>query len=559
MIHTLFSNPVLVKRPTGKRLFRSVLICVPVNTLANWKDEFDLWVNSKHNLPQLSVYFLKKNSSAYDRSRTVCRWKRDGGILILTTSTFATICNKTTKSTVSGNTHSENFEEDTRVALLSPDLVVIDEAHTALTNDKTSRFKAFSAMSTKRRIALTGTPVQNNLLEYYQMISWIRPYSFESKKIFQSKFVDPIVDGSAADSSEKAKASQRLATRELHLILDKFVHRRSSDLLAKDLPPMQQAVIVVRASRIQNKLQKKCPHGKFLEWYSAMRPVFNHPACLSNIGAGASPSLHSISSKITSDESKRDTPSPTPIESALKANGKKWWEGVYEKYSNINNISNGGKMVILMQIIMHADLLDEKVVVFSQCLKSLDFVERILNEEDWGASISSLKNLSPGKVWGAWRRNRDYLRIDGSNSASQRGDMINSFKDTDDFKVFLISTKAGGIGINLTSANRVVLLDSGFNPSIEQQAVYRCYRYGQKKPVYVHRLLTEGTEEKVSYRVSNSACKRFSKMIIFLTKFERNIYRCTSDKLQNLVLRRESSTRNTWSETSLTQSCLKLR
>jgi len=109
---------------------------------------------------------------------------------------------------------------------------------------------------------------------------------------------------------------------------------------------------------------------------------------------------------------------------------------------------------------------------------SLKYITGLLNQPKWNKGV--LASQFSTRDYGGWTRNKDYLRIDGSNSASERGSLIRSFERTDSLiKAFLISTKAGGLGINLTSANRVVLLDSGWNPSLEQQAIYRCYRYGQ--------------------------------------------------------------------------------
>ena len=96
-------------------------------------------------------------------------------------------------------------------------------------------------------------------------------------------------------------------------------------------------------------------------------------------------------------------------------------------------------------------------MVFSQCLKTLDYIETALNSLDWGREIPYIANLDPEKIWGGWKKNVDYLRIDGSTSATQRGDLINTFNKDNlcaqtiknaekNSKLFLISSKAGGIG-----------------------------------------------------------------------------------------------------------------
>jgi transcriptional regulator ATRX len=105
---------------------------------------------------------------------------------------------------------------------------------------------------------------------------------------------------------------------------------------------------------------------------------------------------------------------------------------------------------------------------------------------------------------GGWKKNVDFLRIDGQTSSNERGELLKDFSNDKKLKLFLISSVAGGIGTNLVSANRVVLMDSHFNPTIDLQAIYRCYRYGQTRNVFAYRLLTQGSmEEKVYSRAVN--------------------------------------------------------
>lgn len=182
----------------------------------------------------------------------------------------------------------------------------------------------------------------------------------------------------------------------------------------------------------------------------------------------------------------------------------KWWKSVYDKNPDFNDWRSGGKIILLLQILCHADVIGDKVVCFTQCLKTMDFIETVLNSPDWGKTVAAISTLSPGRQWGQWRKNLEYLRIDGATSASDRGELVTSFNQTNDSpeaasnlenqaKLFLISKEAGGIGINLYAANRVILFDSHWNPSVDLQAIYRCYRYGQTKAVYAYRFLTEGT------------------------------------------------------------------
>lgn len=137
-------------------------------------------------------------------------------------------------------------------------------------------------------------------------------------------------------------------------------------------------------------------------------------------------------------------------------------------------------------------------------MKTLDFLAEVVSLKDWQILLPSLKKLFPNTSFGGWIQGKDFLRIDGGTSGIERGELLKDFSDDKCLKLFLISSVAGGIGINLVAASRVVLFDSHFNPTIDLQAIFRCYRYGQDRNVFAYRLLTQGSmEEKVYSRAVN--------------------------------------------------------
>jgi hypothetical protein len=151
--------------------------------------------------------------------------------------------------------------------------------------------------------------------------------------------------------------------------------------------------------------------------------------------------------------------------------------------------------------------------------------------KDWSTYVPSIISQTPERRCGSWKKNIDFLRLDGSTKSIERGNLIDQFSSRIETKLFLISSKAGGMGINLVSANRVILFDSHFNPAIDAQAIFRSYRYGQKKPVFIYRLLTQGTlEEKVYSRSVN-------KTSLFLRAVEqKNLERIfTEAELENML------------------------
>jgi transcriptional regulator ATRX len=155
--------------------------------------------------------------------------------------------------------------------------------------------------------------------------------------------------------------------------------------------------------------------------------------------------------------------------------------------------------MVLAGLLHKAHECDDKVLVFSQRLPSLDLIEKFLHQ--WSMYPYTFEPDPKTKM--KWLPMIDYCRIDGSVDSRTRRELVTSFNDPDNYRLrlFLISTKAGGIGVNLTAANRVVIFDASWNPSDDIQAMWRVYRFGQDKPCYIYRLLAQGTmEEKIYMR-----------------------------------------------------------
>jgi transcriptional regulator ATRX len=153
------------------------------------------------------------------------------------------------------------------------------------------------------------------------------------------------------------------------------------------------------------------------------------------------------------------------------------------------NIELGSKMVLLMDILRECYLIGDKVLVFSQSLLSLDLIETFL------------QHANTDLTFGSWLHGKDYYRMDGSTAPDVRKRWCSYFnnKKNNDMRLFLISTKAGGLGLNLVAANRVIIFDASWNPAHDVQSIFRVYRFGQEKPVYIYRFLAKGTMEEKIY------------------------------------------------------------
>jgi len=444
-----------------RRIVNRVLLLVPVNTVANWNEEFTKWTEMDDlRFPRIDFHCIN-SGDAGSRQQYWDRWSRRGGVLIVSFELFARMY--------------RDDKTPTKKAPTTPDVMVIDEAHLVFSGQSTKRFSTVEKLETRIRIGLTGTPLQNNLMEYYRMASWVKPNCLGTPAEFKNAFMRPITEGMTTDAGAKKDDIYRNKSIELHELLAPFVHRRGVDLLKEHLPPMQQAVIHVRQTKFQSSLYsilKKVSkeNGKgLLETMHKNRIIGAHPSFV--LGEG------------DSDE-------------------KKDFSKIATRYSkSTTEISHSGKCELLVEIIAHSVVLGDKIVVFSQCLKSLNFIEELLQRSNWENKLPALKNLKKKYSWGPWKKGIDYLRIDGATSSSDRGNLITSFNEEqmEEKKLFLISTRAGGIGVNLVAANRVILFDSNWNPAVDLQALHRCYRFGQKKPVFVYRFLTEGAMEETIY------------------------------------------------------------
>ncbi|CAN0345044.1 unnamed protein product [Lampetra fluviatilis] len=180
------------------------------------------------------------------------------------------------------------------------------------------------------------------------------------------------------------------------------------------------------------------------------------------------------------------------------AKGTAEWFKEFVKEEEAEVMAHSGKLTLLFETLAMAEELCEKVLVFSQSLISLDLIEDFL---EMANKAKAAKKPSPYKGKGKWFRNVDYYRMDGSTSASLRKKWAEDFNDESNprGRLFLISTKAGSLGINLVAANRVIVFDASWNPSYDIQSIFRVYRFGQMRPVFVYRFLAQGTMEEKIY------------------------------------------------------------
>uniref|UniRef100_A0A8D3ADB0 Helicase ARIP4-like n=1 Tax=Scophthalmus maximus TaxID=52904 RepID=A0A8D3ADB0_SCOMX len=518
----------------------TVLAIVPVNTLQNWLSEFNTWVPK--NEPSL---MLSRNTAT--RAKVVEEWAKDGGVLLMGYEMYRLLSLK--KSVVAGRKKKSKKttgpvivdldEEDRQQELLKgieralarpgPDVVICDEGH-RIKNCHASTSQALKSIRTRRRVVLTGYPLQNNLIEYWCMVDFVRPDFLGTRQEFSNMFERPILNGQCVDSTPQDMQLMRYRSHVLHSLLEGFVQRRGHDVLKDQLPPKEEHVILVRLSPLQRALYTEFMN-RFREagntgWLS-LNPlkafcvcckIWNHPDVLheaiqkENLASDQDLDLDDLTSTGPARCPTAPSQKSKALEGANPAGGLslsqlqekanqvityEWSKDIMYDYEP-GILENSAKMVMLFHLIEESVRKGDKLLVFSQSLSTLTVIEDFLAKRPVPPSPNTSGSGRPNQNW---VRNLNYYRLDGSTTASERERLINQFNDPANTSVwvFLLSTRAGCLGVNLIGANRVVVFDASWNPCHDAQAVCRVYRYGQKKPCHIYRLVCDFTLEKKIY------------------------------------------------------------
>uniref|UniRef100_A0A8C2FEV6 DNA helicase n=1 Tax=Cyprinus carpio TaxID=7962 RepID=A0A8C2FEV6_CYPCA len=547
--------------------FSTALVVCPLNTVLNWLNEFEKWQEGLKDEESLEVTELATVKRPQERAYALQRWQEDGGVMIIGYEMYRNL-------TQGRNIKSKKLKETFQKTLVDPgpDFVICDEGH-VLKNEASAVSKAMNSIQTRRRVVLTGTPLQNNLIEYHCMVNFIKENLLGSVKEFRNRFINPIQNGQCADSTLVDVRVMKKRAHILYEMLAGCVQRRDYTALTKFLPPKHEYVLAIRLTPIQCKLYRyyldhftgvgsalESGRGragtKLFQDFQMLSRIWTHPWCLQldyiskeNKGYFDEDSMEEFiaseteesSMSLTSEDEKPkrkkkrgkgkeqssdksdsddlevikewNTSSrggnpegrnrAEPVEEVRVSNSgpgspsPDWYkEFVTEADSEI--LEHSGKMVLLFEILRMAEELEEKVLVFSQSLISLDLIEDFL---ELAGRAKEEGKLSPYKGEGKWFRNIDYYRLDGSTNAMTRKKWAEDFNDTSNVRgrLFLISTRAGSLGINLVAANRVIIFDASWNPSYDIQSIFRVYRFGQVKTVFVYRFLAQGTMEEKIY------------------------------------------------------------
>ena len=466
----------------GSGHIKNVLIIMPVSLLSNWEKEFQKWA------PEIRVRFYH-GTSIKQRSDNLAKIQRGNGVCLTTYG----LC----------QTSQEQLSQDRFGDTFTWDYIILDEGHKVKnTSNKTTI--AIRAIPAKNHFILTGTPIQNNLREMWALFDYVcQGQLLGTSKSFKQEYENPIVRARERDASAYEKRMGHEMSVHLRELIAPHFLRRTKDILEQrkktgtgddvrdDYVPKDDVDGSSDKENEENNGSKKPALSRkndFIIWLclsqtqlniyedftkldrvkqilmttksplaelNVLKKICDHPRLLSTMAC----SQLGLNEELENDE---DTDA-----------AYQWCAPPVDQL-----VQESGKLVFLVQLLLHLKSKGHQTLVFSQSRKMLDIIEKVLNEKD-------IK----------------MIRIDGSiTSIVERESRINIFQTDSSYSVFLLTTQVGGVGLTLTAADRVVIFDPSWNPATDAQAVDRAYRIGQKNAVVIYRLITCGSLEEKIYR-----------------------------------------------------------
>ena len=440
----------------GKSTIQKCVIACPSSLVRNWANELVKWLGTDAVTP----FAVDGKASKEELTTQLKQWCIASGRSVVRPVLI-----------VSYETLRLNVEtlSNTDIGLL-----LCDEGH-RLKNGESQTFTALNGLNVDRRVILSGTPIQNDLMEYFSLLNFANPNLLGTRAEFRKQYELPILRGrdAAGTEADQQKGNERLA--ELLALVNKFIIRRTNDILSKYLPVKYEHVVFCNLAPFQLDLYnhfiqspeiKSLLRGKGsqpLKAIGMLKKLCNHPDLLSLPDDLPGCDQFFPDDYVPKDARGRDR------------DVKPWYSG---------------KMQVLDRMLarIRQDT-NDKIVLISNYTQTLDIFDKLCRHRGYGC-----------------------LRLDGTMNVNKRQKLVDKFNNPEGEEfVFLLSSKAGGCGLNLIGANRLVLFDPDWNPAADQQALARVWRDGQKKDCFVYRFIATGSiEEKIfqrqSHKQSLSSC-----------------------------------------------------
>lgn len=443
----------------GPIISNAVIIC-PSSLVKNWFNEINKWLGARLNALAIdsgqAAEVVDDKLEAFGRQQSTGRRRFVNPVLIVSYETFR------------GHAH---VLDNTEIGLM-----ICDEGH-RLKNMESQTYVCLKKVLCKRRIIISGTPIQNDLLEYYSLVDFVNPGLLGNPSEFRKTYENPISKGRDADASDYLVELGQERQKQMIANVDRCLIRRTAELLSKYLPlkyelvvccklePAQKAIyeFFIKSKRILKALQDKENTGgkkgggqSTLQAITFLKKLCNHPQLVYDVCAKGEDGFEGLENMFP--------------------------EGFSRSIRNFEPLWSG-KMKLLDTILANIKrTTDDRVVLISNYTQTIDLFTRLCDMRGYKS-----------------------VRLDGTMSTKKRDKIVQQFNDptTNEF-IFLLSSKAGGCGLNLIGANRLIMFDPDWNPANDGQAMARVWRDGQRKTCYLYRFLATGTiEEKIFQRQSH--------------------------------------------------------
>ncbi|XP_034902389.1 protein CHROMATIN REMODELING 35 isoform X1 [Populus alba] len=461
-----FMQSFLAKYPHAKPL-----VVLPKGILPTWKREFQIW--QIEDFPLYDFYSVKADSRQ-QQLEVLKQWVEQKSILFLGYKQFSSIVCDDGKNQVSVTCQE--------ILLRRPSILILDEGHTPR-NENTDVLQSLAKVQTPRKVVLSGTLYQNHVKEVFNVLNLVRPKFLRmdtsraivkrilskvnipgARKQFKAgadaAFYDLVEQTIQKDQDFKRKVT---VIRDLREMTSKVLHYYKGDFL-DELPGLVDFTLVLNlSSRQKHEVKKLKKLAMKFKRSSVGSAVYLHP-------------------KLNSSENSAIT------------------DDMMDNLLETVDVRDGVKAKFFLNILSLCESAGEKLLVFSQYLTPLKFLEKLVMKEK------------------GWILGKEIFVISGESSSDHREWSMERFNNSTDAKVFFGSIKACGEGISLVGASRIIILDVHLNPSVTRQAIGRAFRPGQTKKVYAYRLVAADSPEEEDH----TTC--FRKEAIAKMWFEWNEY-----------------------------------
>ncbi|KAG0646712.1 Chromatin remodeling [Hyphodiscus hymeniophilus] len=463
-----------MRRTPGKPWYPRVLIICPGSLMENWNNELNRW-----------GWWHTEKYHGHGKDEALQTIKAGRAEILITTYTTYKNCKDDLNS-------------------IPWDCIVADECHQI--KEQTSLVtKAMNEVNALCRIGLTGTAIQNKYEELWTLLNWTNPGRLGPISTWKSSISNPLRIGQSHDATTyQLKQARTTAKKLVENLLPQFFLRRMKSLIAHQLPKKTDRVVFCQLTDIQKdayerfldsdlvelvkKSMDECDCG---ELTAAKKPKTRGACCFAKIPGSDTPwkalvfpfmtTLQKLSNHLALLIPRmEDLPEKQARDlEFLQIMLPDHWKDLYEARDSPQTLANPefcGKWQVLKKLLNHWHENGDKVLIFSHSVKLLRMLEVLFKNTSYNVSFLS-----------------------GSMPNEERQATVDDFNSDPRQFVFLISTKAGGVGLNITSANKVVIFDPNWNPSYDLQAQDRAYRIGQLRDVEVFRLVSAGTIEEIVY------------------------------------------------------------